>query len=107
MSLDYVYWLFGMPKRVFALGGHLTRLEVDVEDAASILFECSIDGRVVPVHVQQDYIQRPPSRTFEVIGDAGKIIVDFRELTLTAFDAEGNVTETSSNPDRAERAVPR
>lgn len=97
-ELDYVYWLFGMPTRVFALGGHLTRLEVDVEDTASILLECIVDGRAVPVHVHQDYIQRPPSRTCEVIGDAGKILVDLRQMTLTAFDAEGNVMESSSNP---------
>lgn len=97
-ELDYVYWLFGMPTRVFALGGQLTRLEVDVEDTASILLECSIDGRAVPVHVHQDYIQRPPTRTCEVIGDAGKILVDLRQLTVTAFDAEGNITESSSNP---------
>lgn len=97
-ELDYVYWLFGMPKRVFALGGHLTRLEVDVEDTASILLECSVDGRSIPVHVHQDYIQRPPSRTCEIIGDAGKILVDLRQLTLTAFDAGGNISESSSNP---------
>jgi len=97
-ELDYVYWLFGMPTRVFALGGHLTRLEVDVEDTASILMECSVDGRAIPIHVHQDYIQRPPSRTCEVIGDAGKILVDLRQLTVTAFDAEGNVTESSSIP---------
>ena len=97
-ELDYVYWLFGMPTRVFALGGHLTRLEVDVEDTASILLECSVDGQIVPVHVQQDYIQRPPSRTCAVIGDAGKILVDLRQLTVTTFDAEGNITELSSNP---------
>jgi predicted dehydrogenase len=97
-ELDYVYWLFGMPIRVFALGGHLTRLEVDVEDTASILLECSVDGQAIPVHVHQDYIQRPPSRTFEVIGDAGKILVDLRQLTLTLFDADGNIAESSSNP---------
>jgi predicted dehydrogenase len=97
-ELDYVYWLFGMPRLVFALGGHLTRLEVDVEDTASILMECTVDGRAIPVHVHQDYIQRPPSRTCEVIGDAGKIIIDLRQLTVTAFDAEGNITESSSNP---------
>lgn len=97
-ELDYVYWLFGMPRRVFALGGHLTRLEVDVEDTASILLECVVDDRVIPVHVHQDYIQRPPSRTCEVIGDAGKILIDLRQVTLTAFDAEGNVTESLSNP---------
>jgi predicted dehydrogenase len=97
-ELDYVYWLFGMPKRVFALGGHLTRLEVDVEDTASILLECSVDGRAIPVHVHQDYIQRPPSRTCEIVGDAGKILIDLRLLTLMAYDGEGNLIESSENP---------
>jgi predicted dehydrogenase len=97
-ELDYVYWLFGMPTRVFALGGHLTRLEVDVEDTASILLECSVDGRAIPVHVHQDYIQRPPSRTCEIVGDAGKILIDLRLLTLTAYDGEGNLIESSENP---------
>ena len=98
-ELDYVYWLFGMPTRVFALGGHLTRLDVDVEDTASILLECTVDGRAIPVHVHQDYIQRPPSRTCEIIGDAGKILIDLRQVTLTVFDAEGNMTESTANPD--------
>ena len=97
-ELDYVYWLFGMPRRVFALGGHLTRLEIDVEDTASILLECSVDGRAIPVHVHQDYIQRPSSRTCEIVGDAGKILVDLRLLTLTAYDGEGNVIESLENP---------
>jgi predicted dehydrogenase len=98
-ELDYVYWLFGMPTRVFALGGHLTRLDVDVEDTASILLECVVDGRAIPVHVHQDYIQRPPSRTCEVIGDAGKILVDLREPTVTVFGEGGNIAESSAYPD--------
>ncbi len=98
-ELDYVYWLFGMPTRVFALGGHLTRLEVDVEDTASILLECIVDGRAVPVHVHQDFIQRPPSRTCEVIGDAGKIQVDLREQTVVAFDGQGNMSESTAYPE--------
>ena len=98
-ELDYVYWLFGMPSRVVAFGGHLTRLEVDVEDVASILLECSVDGRAIPVHVHQDYIQRPPSRTCEVIGDAGKIVIDLRQNALTRFDVEGNLVESAANPE--------
>jgi predicted dehydrogenase len=97
-ELDYVYWLFGMPRRVFALGGHLTRLEVDVEDTASILLECSVDGRAIPVHVHQDYIQRPSSRMCEIVGDAGKILIDLRLVTLMAYDGDGNVIESSENP---------
>ena len=98
-ELDYVYWLFGMPTRVFAIGGHLTRLDVDVEDTASILLECLVDGRAIPVHVHQDFIQRPPSRTCEVIGDDGKIHVDLRQNTVTVFDGEGNTTESSAFPE--------
>lgn len=82
---DYLYWLFGMPSKIFALGGHLSSLEIDVEDVASILMDCS----GVPVHLHLDYIQRPPSRTLQIVGDAGKIVVDFRGLTVEWFDGTG------------------
>lgn len=98
-ELDYVYWLFGMPTRVFAVGGHLTRLDLDVEDTASILMECTVDGRTIPVHVHQDYIQRPPARTCEVIGDAGKILVDLRGMTLQHFGADGELRESLAHPE--------
>ena len=92
-ELDYVYWLFGLPRRVFALGGHLSSLEMDVEDTASILMECVVDGQSLPVHVQQDFIQRPPSRTSEVIGDAGKVLVDFHAVTVRVFNNRGELVE--------------
>jgi predicted dehydrogenase len=92
-EMDQVYSLFGLPERVFALGGHLTRLEIDVEDTASILMQCRSDGRAVPVHLHQDYIQRPPSRQYQVIGDAGKVLIDLRATSLTHYDGEGRVSE--------------
>ncbi len=92
-ELDYIYWLFGLPRRVFALGGHLSSLEIDVEDTASMLIECVVEGRPVPVHVHQDYVQRPPSRTCQLIGDGGKILLDFHALTLHVFDGRGKLAE--------------
>ena len=59
-EFDYLYALFGVPRRLFALGGHWSHLEIDVEDAASTLMEFQFGGRLLPVHLQQDYIQRPP-----------------------------------------------
>ena len=94
-ELDYVYWLFGLPRRVFAVGGHLSRLAIDVEDVASALFECVIDGRAVPVHIHQDYLQRPPARRCVVLGDAGKIVVDLQELTVRVFGDQGLLSEAS------------
>jgi len=88
-ELDYACWLFGRPTRVFAVGGHLSPLEIDVEDTASILMDVTMDGQAIPVHVHQDYIQRPASRTCQVIGDAGKILMDLREPSLRLFDGDG------------------
>jgi len=97
-EFDYSSWLFGVPTRVFAIGGHLTRLEVDVEDTASVLLECMVDGRAIPVHIHQDYIQRPPTRTCEVIGDAGKVVIDLRQTSLTWYGPEGDIAESTADP---------
>ena len=76
-EFDYALWLFGMPSKVYAVGGHLSRLEVDVEDSVSVLMTCRDSGRSVPVHLHLDYLQRPPQRICEVIGDLGKVRYDY------------------------------
>jgi predicted dehydrogenase len=93
-EFDYLYALFGFPLRVFSLGGHLSRLEIDVEDIASTLMDFRIDGRPLPVHLHQDYVQRPPSRGCEVLGDEGKLLMDLVQLVFTRYDQQGNVVET-------------
>jgi len=95
-EMDYLYWLFGLPQRVYALGGHLSSLEVDVEDTAETLMDYEMDGRSVPVSVHQDYLQRPPRRTCDVIGDNGKILVNLAALSVDVFDGEGKQVEATS-----------
>ena len=98
-ELDYLYSLFGMPRRIFALGGHLSRLEIDVEDVASVSLEFFVDRHLLPGHLLQDYLQRPPARTCVVVGDAGKIVADFNAVTLNRWDEKGELIETLSLPD--------
>ena len=95
-EFDYIYWLFGLPRCVYALGGHLSSLEVNVEDTAETLMEYELDGRSVPVSLHQDYLQRPPHRTCEVIGDRGKILVNLALLSVEVFDGEGKQVEATS-----------
>lgn len=97
-ELDLVYWLFGIPRRVYALGGHWSSLEIDVEDTASILLQCTYEGRPLPVHVHQDYLQRPPTRRAEIVGEAGKIIVDLTIPEVRVLDVSGRV-EVYAVPD--------
>lgn len=92
-EMDYLYWLFGLPRRLFALGGHFSRLEVDVEDTADVLLEFQAEGRSLPVSLHLDYLQRPPSRGCKVIGDAGKILLDFPTASVTVYDADGQEAE--------------
>ncbi len=94
-ELDYLYWFFGMPKRVFTLGGHLSSLEIDVEDVASSLLEYELEGKHVPVHIHQDYVQRPPSRSCKIIGDSGKILLDLNALTVSVYDSQGRQVENT------------
>lgn len=97
-EMDYLYWLFGLPQRIFALGGHLSHLEVDVEDVTSTMMECQVDGQLIPVHLHQDFVQRPPSRTCQIVGDDGKIEMDLNALSIRRFDYQGQMAEEVSFP---------
>jgi predicted dehydrogenase len=75
-ELDYLSLLFGMPRRVFAIGGHLSTLELDVEDVVALLLDCGTAQRPLPISVHMDYVQRPSARGCEVIGEKGKLVMD-------------------------------
>jgi predicted dehydrogenase len=93
-ELDYALWLFGMPRRVFAVGGHLSRLELDVEDSVSLLLECERDGRPLPVQVHLDYLQRPPQRICEVVGDSGRARYDYYANVVEFHETETGNSST-------------
>jgi predicted dehydrogenase len=95
-ELDYLYWLFGLPRSVYALGGHLSRLEINVEDTADVLMNFFVDGQSVPISLHEDYLQRPPRRFCDIIGDQGKILVNLAALSVERFDGEGKQVEASS-----------
>ena len=106
-ELDYLYALFGLPKRVFSIGGHVSSLEVDVEDVASSLLEYApADGRVLPVHVYQDYFQRPKSRSCRIVGERGRIDWSLSEATAVRFEGDRLVEQHSySDFDRNQMFV--
>jgi predicted dehydrogenase len=73
-QIDYLHWIFGPFDTVFAAGGHVTDLEIDVEDSASYLLR-SVSG--VPVRAHLDYIQRPKRQAVTVTGTAGRLTWDY------------------------------
>jgi len=84
---DYLYALFGIPRSVFALGGHWSELEISCEDTASVLMEAqTTEGRTLPIHLHQDFLQRPQTRQCEVIGDRGKAVMDLVAANVTLYE---------------------
>jgi len=76
-DFDLALWFLGRPDRVFAVGGHLSELEVDVEDAVTILMSHEREYGTVPVSIHLDFLQAPPERSINIVGDRGKISWNF------------------------------
>jgi len=98
-EIDYAAWLFGWPTKIYALGGHLSNLEVDVEDTASILLTCPYNGNPTPVYVHVDFISRPPTRHCRIIGEKGCIYWDYYENIVHIENLEENYSIKESFPD--------
>lgn len=90
-EIDIAYWLFGKPRKVYTMGGHLSDLEMDVEDTVDIILSCCSAGRDFPVHMHLDFLQKPARRYIHIVGEKGSIAFDYytNELEVSLLP-EGN-----------------
>ena len=84
-ELDYVRWIAGEIETVSAQTGHLSNLEVDVEDTAEILMRFSNEA-IGSVHL--DMIQRPMVRTCKVVGAEGVVSWNWINHNVQLFQAK-------------------
>jgi predicted dehydrogenase len=77
-ELDLLIHLFGMPDSVYAIGGHLSELEIDVEDSVDILMR----NKDMALSLRMDYLQKPRRRSGIIYGDKGWVEYDLVELSL-------------------------
>ena len=83
-ELHYVRWLVGEVKTVSAQVGHLSDLEIDVEDAAEIILQFS-NGATGSVHL--DMVDRATTRTCRIIGTEGTLTWDGMSHRVQLFSA--------------------
>ena len=88
-DIDYLGWLLGWPTEVYSIGGHLSDLDVSVEDTSSTLWRCIVDARAIPVHLHQDMLQTPPVRACEFIGERGRMHCDLLRARLQVWYTNG------------------
>lgn len=94
-EIDFLTALLGRPERVFSLGGKLSSLEVDVDDVSSSLLEFrAAEGRLLPVRLHQDFLQRPAERHTTIVGEQGKLEWSLSGKTLRRWAADGSLAES-------------
>lgn len=95
-ELDYVRWLMGEVVMVGALAGHLSKIEIDTEDTASVLLRFS-SGAFGEVHL--DYVQRTYTRSCQIVGDEGTLAWEFgRGGEVRVFEATTKTWEVVPGP---------
>jgi len=84
--LDYLRYLIGEVELLWSFNGHISPLELDVEDVAEIGLKFS-NGAIGGVHL--NYVQRPPCHTLEIVGTQGMLRWDNADgvLQLQNFPA--------------------
>lgn len=86
-ELDYIRWLVGEVKAVSAQVGHLSDLEVDVEDTTEIILQFR-NGAIGSVHL--DMVDRAVTRTCRTIGTEGTLTWDGIHHHVRLFSAATN-----------------
>jgi predicted dehydrogenase len=69
-ALDYLRFMLGEVDSLWSFNGHISPLELDVEDVAEIGLRFS-NGLIGGVHL--NYVQRPPVHQLEIVGTQGTL----------------------------------
>jgi predicted dehydrogenase len=94
--LDYLRYLLGEVESLWSFNGHISPLEVDVEDVAEIGLAFA-NGAVGGVHV--NYFQRPPVHRLEIVGTNGTLRWDNADGILHFHRASASFGSYSDTPD--------
>jgi predicted dehydrogenase len=88
-------YLLGNVAALWSFSGHISPLEVDVEDVAEIGLKFS-NGAVGGVHV--NYVQRPPVHRLEIVGTAGTLRWDNAQGLLHLYRMSAPFGSYSNQP---------
>jgi predicted dehydrogenase len=93
--LDYLRYLLGDVESLWSFNGHISPLEIDVEDVAEIGLKFT-NGAVGGVHV--NYFQRPPVHHLEIVGTNGTLRWDNVDGILHFYKFPATFGSYSDNP---------
>ena len=96
-DIDILQWLFGQPIEgtLNAITGTHSSLKIDVEDHAVISYKTVYKGNELTCTTRSDFLSFPPIHTMRVIGEKGRIELDFNKAEIIFIPGEGNAETTT------------
>jgi predicted dehydrogenase len=89
-EIDLVRALLGLPRSLEAIVTRVSRLETDSDDVVEIIQLHNNVGCPAVSSIHLDLFQRPARRFLSIVGENGRIELDFLAGTLMVFDVVGN-----------------
>lgn len=93
--LEYLNWLAGDVERLWSFKGHISPLEMDVEDVAEIGLRFN-SGAIGGVHL--NYVQRPAVHRMEIVGTSGTLRWDNADGVLRFYRMPAPFGTWSADP---------
>lgn len=98
-ELDLMCWFLGRLKILGAWGDHLSSLEIETEDVATLVLGADSGAQVC---IQLDYVSRWPARRIHVVGELGSAVWDMPQRLLAFVGPDGKREESRDGFDVAD-----
>lgn len=95
-EIDLARWYLGEVLSVFCCAGHLSALEIETEDVASMICRHN-SGAISEIHL--DYVQRTYDRGCQIVGESGTIFWDFNGGAVRWYDGGSKQWTAYTQPE--------
>lgn len=86
-EIDYLYWIFGMPKSLLSRNGKYSDLKIDSEDLSISIIHFP-KNFLAELHL--DYFQQPEIRRCKIIGKKGTLMWESTSNSVKMYDPNRN-----------------
>ncbi len=86
-TIDYLMWIFGDLKLIYAWKNKISNLKLSVEDVAILILKTK---RNKPILVYSDFLQKNNQHDLEITGTKGSIKFDFLSNSVAIYSDENN-----------------
>ena len=90
-DIDYLYWIFGNPKSIFAVTGKFSNLDISTEDYSASIIQLK---NKITAELHLDFFQGPEYKRIKIKGTDGIILWNSQENAIKVYGNKKNTWKT-------------